>query len=476
MAAPLHELFRVCAETAARVNSHLLSGAVISDAMLSELASSQSMCLEALHARLRQKASMLGLAPLFISRSPSQAFVSDFDDRDQCMQYTVKCCEDCRTPEQMRQLVPLLRCFQSDAPNNSALTPLFVKMGGLVAVLAWAKRTAIELKTSPSSHGTVVLIGVLHVVSKFNVLPKETVPTGACKLLLDIMGCRLPPISACVGAVLRCWMKCAERNAKEITSAASKLKVAAPASRWAALPPDSTRSRAPCASVVAPSRVPSCSADSGVIPSRKFVAELCEDETDGENCVQQSKRPCNWSHFPVLSKRPATITACGAPPVASSHPHAPPKANIRHTLHTVHASGSLEHARDTSQSSVFSTPFTPPAFDASSTVQALETLAALLQHDSCPAFMSNAGMHPPQHALPLGHYSSPPALDYTFTELFAPPALHDSDFFYSDDQFYADDVNVSSDAINRAFIQALQEFSQRDELIGLQSLCARFRT
>jgi hypothetical protein len=474
MAAPLHELFRVCSENAASVNSQLLSGALTSDAMLSELARSQSMCLEALHARLRQKASMLGLAPSFISRSPPQAFVSDFNDTDQCMRYIVKCCEDCRTPEQMRQLVPLLRCFQSDAPNNSALIPLFVKMGGLVAVLAWAKRTAIQLKTSPSSCSSVVLVGVLHMISKFNVLPKETVPTGACKLLLDIMACRLPPVSACVGAVLRCWMKCAERNAKNITSVASKLKVAAPATRAAALIPDITRCRAPCGSVVVPSREPSCSADSGIVRSRKFVAELCEDEADGRDCVQQSKRPCNGLHFPVLSKRPATISSCGSAPVTSSHPHA---ANIRHSSRTAHAYRSLEHGTDTSQSSaVFSTTVKPAASDASSTAQALEALAALLQHDSCPTFIRDASMHTPQHMPALGHDSSAAALDYSFTELFAPPPLQDSDFFYSDDQFYAEDANVSSEAINRAFIQALQEFSQRDELSGLQSLCARFRT
>jgi phosphoglycolate phosphatase-like HAD superfamily hydrolase len=31
-------------------------------------------------------------------------------------------------------------------------------------------------------------------------------------------------------------------------------------------------------------------------------------------------------------------------------------------------------------------------------------------------------------------------------------------------------------AINRAFIEALQQFNQRDELSGLQSLCAKFHT
>jgi 3-hydroxy-3-methylglutaryl CoA synthase len=61
--------------------------------------------------------------------------------------------------------------------------------------------------------------------------------------------------------------------------------------------------------------------------------------------------------------------------------------------------------------------------------------------------------------------------------LFAPPAVtQDGDFFRSDDQYFANDVTMSSDAINRAFIAALRQFSQRDELSGLQSLCAKFRS
>ncbi len=83
--------------------------------------------------------------------------------------------------------------------------------------------------------------------------------------------------------------------------------------------------------------------------------------------------------------------------------------------------------------------------------------------------------HDAQQNQAYTHQHSSAAVNHGFAELFVPPPLHDSDFFYSDEQFYADDVTMSSDAINRAFIEALQQFNQRDELSGLQSLCARFR-
>jgi hypothetical protein len=68
------------------------------------------------------------------------------------------------------------------------------------------------------------------------------------------------------------------------------------------------------------------------------------------------------------------------------------------------------------------------------------------------------------------------SVEQGFNELFAPPSAEDGDFFLTDDQFFVDDVTMSSDATNRAFIAALRDFSQRDELSGLQSLCARFRS
>ncbi len=485
MAAPLHELYRVCADTAARVNSQLLADDLPSESILNDLATSQSKCLEAFCARLRHKASILRLQPTFTSRSPSQVFVSDYNDNDQCMRYTVKCCEDCHSAEHMRQLVPLLRCFQSDAPNHCVLTPLFVRMGGLVAVLAWAHRTAAQLQTMPSSDIMVVLVGVLHIVSKFSVLPTQTVPTGACKLLLDIMGCRLPLVSSCVAAVLRCWMKYAQRHAsatiKHSSQAALKPNIVSPATRVAVS--SITKGTpapfiSPCATGVMPSRLRT--PDSGVLYSRKFVAELCEDEAEGKDRIKQSRRPCIHSHFLEPSKKPAANTTCDAAPLTSPHAREQPMTNIRHAMGTVHAPGNLQpdHFPISSQSSAAFPPLlTPAAFDASATVQALESLAVMLQQDTPSVLSRNGSVHPPQQALTVGHLHSADAIDHNFSELFSPPTTHDCDFFYIDDQFYAnDDTSMSSEAINEAFINALQQFSQRDELSGLQSLCARFRT
>ena len=482
MAAPLHELYRLCADTAARVNSQLLADTLPSESILNDLATSQSKCLEAFCARLRHKASILRLTPTFTSRSPSQVFVCDSNDSDQCLRYTVKCCEDCRSAEHMRQLVPLLRCFQSDAPNHCVLTPLFVRMGGLVAVLAWAHRTAAQLQTMPSSDIMVVLVGVLHTVSKFSVLPTQTVPTGACKLLLDIMGCRLPLVSSCVAAVLRCWMKYAQRHAsatiKHSSHAALKPNIVSPATRVAAS--SSTKGApapftAPCATAVMPSRLRT--PDSAVRYSRKFVAELCEDEAEGKCRAMQSKRPYIHSHFLEPSKKPAANTTG---PLTSPHAREQPRTNIRHAMHTAYAPVNLQpdHFPSSSQSfAAFPPHLTPTAFDASATVQALESLAVMLQQDTPSVLSRDGSVHLPQQALTVSHLQAADAIDHNFSELFAPPAFHDCDFFYSDDQFYADDdTSMSSEAINVAFIHALQQFSQRDELSGLQSLCARFRT
>ena len=43
-----------------------------------------------------------------------------------------------------------------------------------------------------------------------------------------------------------------------------------------------------------------------------------------------------------------------------------------------------------------------------------------------------------------------------------------------DEQAIRDLAARYTDAINRAFIDALQQFNRRDELTGLRSLCARF--
>jgi hypothetical protein len=78
-----------------------------------------------------------------------------------------------------------------------------------------------------------------------------------------------------------------------------------------------------------------------------------------------------------------------------------------------------------------------------------------------------------QHA--AADLSPAAAAEHRFAELFAPsPPIWGSEFFLSDDQFLAEDVTMSADAINRAFIDALQQFNRRDELTGLRSLCARF--
>lgn len=478
MAAPLHELFRVCAETAARVNSDLHSGTFASDEILNELARSQSICLAAMHARLRQKASGLGLTHNFDSRSPSQSFISDFNDMEQCMRYAVKCCQECRTAEQMRQLIPILRCFQSHAPNNSVLMPLFLKMGGLVAVLVWAKQTATQLKLSPNGHSMAVLVGVLQTISKFNVLPKDTVPNGSCKLLLDIMECRLPSISMCVAAVLRCWMKCtehAEKNAsgtRDSSAASAILKRFSPSTSVAASLPVSPRPGAHFgnAAVLPQSR----SADSSAVLSLKLVAELCEDEAKGNDIVQRRKRPCKDSRLHAPSERPATSAGCGGALTPPPYLHTSSMSNIRPAPGSLITSPQLDFLPSSSQSSsTFFANHAPPAFDACATVQALESLADMLQHDSSSMFTGSD--YTPRHMLANCHHNTHTAMEHV-TELCTPFPIQDNDFFLSDDQFCADEVSMSSEAINRAFIEALQQFSQRDELSGLHSLCARFRS
>ena len=258
MSVALHQLFRASAEAAARVSAAAAAGAGATDAQLDELATSQRACLDGLHARFRQKVLVLGLMPALTARpcpAASAAFVPDFSDSEQCMRYAVRCCEECSSAEQMRQLVPLLRCFQNDAQNHSALLPLFVKTGGLVAVLAWAKRTAMQLKACADSSSMVVLTDVLHIVSKFDVSPNLSVPSGALTLLLDIMGCRLPPVSACVAAVLCCWMKYAERNSAGGSTSALKPTLAprAPHSNASpALPSAHARTAASCGPAALP--------------------------------------------------------------------------------------------------------------------------------------------------------------------------------------------------------------------------------
>lgn len=482
MALTLLENIRLSAEAAARVKIHLLSGPSAPAALLDELATLQYKCLAALHARLRQKASILGLTPAFITRIPSQAFVSDFSDTDQCLLYAAKRCEECSTAEQMRQLVPILRCLQSDAPNSAALLPLFVKMGGLVAVLEWAKRTAAQLKASPDSHSLSVLIGVLQVVSKFYVLPKQTVPIGACALLLDIMHCRLPQISACVRAVLQCWMNCAERSALRTStperrdigsvSQALKPKFASSVLPGSTLPAPVARGSA---AVVVTSKARS--AHLGLSRS-KLIAELCDDEAGVSEGAPPSKRQDydGGSRLAVPSSRPPH-TACNAPPPSrqTPAPHVP----------SVQQSSALASDSSIPQLDSFSTSChdsasrtdrslsgaAPASFDTCAAVQALNSLAAIMQHDS-PSMVTLGVLAHDAHT----HHESSAVVNHNFAELFAPPPLHDSDFFYSDEQFYADDVTMSSDAINRAFIEALQQFNQRDELSGLQSLCAKFHT
>ena len=489
MALTLLENIRLSAEAAARVKIHLLSGPSAPAALLDELATLQYKCLAALHARLRQKASILGLTPAFITRIPSQAFVSDFSDTDQCLLYAAKRCEECSTAEQMRQLVPILRCLQSDAPNSAALLPLFVKMGGLVAVLEWAKRTAAQLKASPDSHSLSVLIGVLQVVSKFYVLPKQTVPIGACALLLDIMHCRLPQISACVRAVLQCWMKCAERSelrtgTKErraigSVSQALKPKFAAPVLPGNTLSAPVARGSA---AVVVTSKARS--ADLGLSRS-KLIAELCDDEADVSEGAPPSKRQAYdaTSRLAVPSSRPPP-TACNAPPPSRLSP-APHMPSVRQS--SAFASGSsipslqLDSFSTSCHDSASRTDRSlsdaaPASFDTCAAVQALNSLAAIMQQDSPSMVTLGVLAHDAQQNQAYTHHESSAVVNHNFAELFAPPALHDSDFFYSDEQFYADDVTMSSDAINRAFIEALQQFNQRDELSGLQSLCAKFHT
>ncbi len=491
MTLSLHELFRVSSDTAARVSNHVVQGTCASDALLDDLARAQRMCLDAMQVRLRQKLSILDFTSAFISRSPPPAFVSDFSDIHECMRYAVKCCEKCCTAEQMRQLVPLLRCLQSDAPNNSVLLPLFVNMGGLVAVLAWAKNTVAQLKKHPDSQSMVVLTGILHIVSKFNVLPKQTVPSGACTLLLDIMGHRLPQISACVGVVLRCWMKCAERHtaaARESSVVDSRPKLASPAARSAALPQG-----AGSITSVGNSKVSSRarSADFGVIHSQKLVADLCEDEA---KAVHDSKRACNSSRLPTSSMKTSAPLAFGVAPSPSQRSLAQPTPGIRQASPAAcwqagpaaWSSGGQQfssHLQPSTASCQSSSLFLadqragryPASFDGSEAAHALDSLAFMLHGDA--STMVSLGGHPQDgiQARPFSDYNTAAYVDYGFSEMFAPPAIQDGDFFYSDDQFLADNETMSADDINSAFLAALQQFGQRDELRGLQSLCARFR-
>ena len=493
MSLPLFELLRKSSEAAARVNCHLVHGTCASDALLDDLARSQRICLDAMHARLRQKASILDLTSAFISRSPLSVFISDFSDVDDCMSYAVKCCKECCSAVQMRQLVPLLRCFQSDAPNNSVLLPLFIKMGGLVAVLDWAKSTLVQLKMHPDSQTMVMLIGILHIVSKFNVLPKQTVPSGACNLLLDIMDQRLPPISACVAVVLRCWMKCAERHASSSTRKRSvdavKRKFASPAAVSASFRPVTESCRS-----VANAGVPCLahSADSGAIHPlessicSKMVAKLCDNGVKVEDVVHQSQRPCNVWSLPTSNVKTSASTACDDSLSPSKYSPALSSPNVRQSYPIERSSDALiaffdlDRSPGSSQTPAsFLAPrhsgFPPPAFLASEAVHALDTLASILQHDA--SSVSTRGARYPDliQTQALRSDIAASAIDHSFSELFAPPAIQDGDFFYSDDQFLADDEIMSSDAINCAFILALREFSQREELSGLQSLCDRFR-
>ena len=491
MSVALHELFRLSSETAARVSSQLVHGACASAALLDDLARAQRRCLDAMHTRLRQKASILDLNSAFTSRFrvPSPAFVCDFSDIDQCMRYTVKCCEECCGPEQMRQLVPILRCLQCDSPNNSVLMPLFVQMGGLVAVLSWAKRTAVQLNMHMDGHSMAVLTGILQIVSKFHVLPKQTIPSGACKLLLDIMGLRLPPISTCVVTILRCWMKCAERHASATTrdsiSAPSKPKVASPGARSATWLQVNQTAASVC-NVVVPSSA-ARSADCGATCSHKVVAELCEDEDKVENVVHQSKRRCDTSRLPAPSRRLTTSAVCDALSFPSQHPHASSLSSIRQSTPNQSASSSLINSLDFGRSQSIHqhdaaflahqhSGFSPAAFDVEAAVHALDSLASILQQDASSVFTCGERSQLPFQSQDFKHHDAAASVEQGFTELFAPPSTEDGDFFLTDDQFFADDVTMSSDAINRAFIAALRDFSQRDELSGLQSLCARFRS
>jgi hypothetical protein len=489
MTLSLQELFRMSSDTAARVKNHVVHGTSASDALLDDLARVQRMCLDAMHARLLQKASNLDLASVFVLRLPSPSFVCDFSDIDDCMRYVVKCCESCRTAEQMRQLVPILRCFQSNEPRNSVLLPLFIKMGGLSAVLEWAKRMATQLKMYPDSQSMVVLTGILHIISKFNVLPHQTVPSGACNLLLDVMAQRLPQISACVGAVLRCWMKCAERHAssstRDSTSVSLKPNLASPSARSASLPRGTVTGS--CISV-GNSEVPCLarSADSCIIHSHKLLAELYDDDSKVENVVHQSKRPCKFLPPPTSSKKTLASTACGNSSNPSPYSPDPTLSSIRQDYPAQRPPGGRTTSSDLNRQSPgscqSSTCFSahqyhnpdPAAFDGSDAVHALDALASILRNDA--SSMLNRSRHS-QDLIPtqsFSQYNAATAVDHSFSELFAPPTIQDDDFFYGDEQFFADDGSMTSDAINSAFIAALQEFGQRDELRGLQSLCARF--
>ena len=120
--------------------------------------------------------------------------------------------------------------------------------------------------------------------------------------------------------------------------------------------------------------------------------------------------------------------------------------------------------------------FSPAAFDVSAAVHALDSLASILQQDASSVFTCGERSQLPFQSQDFRHHDAAASVEQGFTELFAPPCTEDGDFFLTDDQFFADDVTMSSDAINRAFIAALRDFSQRDELSGLQSLCARIRS
>jgi hypothetical protein len=117
----------------------------------------------------------------------------------------------------------------------------------------------------------------------------------------------------------------------------------------------------------------------------------------------------------------------------------------------------------------------PVSFNAFDTAQAFESLASILQQDDSAKFAHGANALHLQHTQAASHRDCAAALEENdFAELFAPPALQHSDFFINDDQFYGGSVVSSSTAVTSAFLEALQQFNQRDELSGLQSLCSRY--
>jgi hypothetical protein len=489
MAAAITELFRVSAENAACVDSKFVSGVCIPDAQLDELAKLQRLCLDAFHTCLHQKVSSMGLMPSFISRRTShsqtahESLFCDFSDNSQCMRYAVRCCEESSTAEHMRQLAPVLRCLQRDAPNSIVFMPLFVEMGGLTAILMWAKRIATQLTKCADRFSAAVLTGVLQIISKFHVLPNQTVPSGCCQLLLDVMGCRLPRISTCAGAVLKCWMVFAQKHDSSSircsgTTTAVKSNLESPLTRSASLPPVVARCSIPRGSSA--HSCPSRSADSGANRPLKLVAELCDDDAEVAVTAQRGKRPCSDSRVSISSKRPAASTRCDALQPTPSHHHSSSASNSAFAPGSFKNSAeqcpppSVSHASDI-LTAVPNSAVAPVSFNAFDTAQAFESLASILQQDDTAKFAHGANALHLQHTQAASHRDCAAALEENdFAELFAPPALQHSDFFINDDQFYGGSVVSSSTAVTSAFLEALQQFNQRDELSGLQSLCSRY--